>query len=493
MANAESTTDWQFNPEYVANYDVDMSKWPSILDKTNLKAIPISGLGIGGLALSGRDDRSARWLARANASADEYLSLFSEDGGYFEGISYADYSLRYLTAYFEASMRNARGIDWKERVDFRGTTQFLLACQMGVRPDGVRRDIVNFSDSNFSFHASPLLWIAKRGGDRLAQYAARRFSERSRFTDWLWHDPELDATPPPTSLLNARFDLDWIICRTGWDDEANILAFRSGMPANHEHADRNSFILKAYGERLLTDHYGASYDWRQKGWLLRLTEAHNSVLIDGKGHQYHDGSEGTNASQAEARVTRFVNEGEVVWWSSDASQAYGLVHDGLESVIRSVLFVKPDLVILVDRVESDREVEVSCRFHPDNTDGSAAIEVESNGVRIVRPRASLSCRFASERSLRVDKGRLDVPVDDLAHLGDGEVESRPVPVYSFAEVRAERGRVTEIVSVLTVSKGSDVRAAEVEQTDSGWAVSAPGLLVEVGRDDGGTTFDVVRS
>ncbi|MFV1981253.1 MAG: hypothetical protein ACC655_08885, partial [Rhodothermia bacterium] len=253
MKNAESTTDWQFDPNYVTNYDVDLSRWPVILDKTNLKAIPIAGLGIGALALSGFDERSSEWLALANESSFAYLSLFSEDGGYFEGISYADYSLRYLTIYFEASIRAERPIDWVDEVNFHGVTEFVVASQLGVRADGVKRDIVNFSDSNFSFHAGPLLWIANRARDGLAQYAARRFSERDMFTDWLWYNPSRAETRPPETLLNKRLDLDWIICRTGWEDDSNVVAFRSGMPSNHEHADRNSFIFKAYGERLLTD------------------------------------------------------------------------------------------------------------------------------------------------------------------------------------------------------------------------------------------------
>jgi hypothetical protein len=242
------------------------------------------------------------------------------------------------------------------------------------------------------------------------------------------------------------------------------------MPSNHEHADRNSFIFKAYGERLLTDHYGASYDWRQKGWLLRLNEAHNSVLIDGEGHQYHDGSEGTNASDAEARITRYVDRGDTVWWTSDATQAYRLVRPEIESVTRSVLFVKPDILVIVDSVKSSVAVSVSCRYHPDNTDGMATIRLEDDGFVIQRPKAKLACRIASTHGLEISTGRLDLPVDDLAHLGDGEVEDRPGAGYVYAEVAAEKGKSVDIVTVLVASEGQDGRAVSVEHVKDVWRV-----------------------
>ena len=470
MKRADETTDWQFDPEYVSNYDVDMSKWPTFFDRNNLKAIPIAGLGLAALAVAGHDDRSEGWLARADEAAREWLSLISEDGSYFEGLSYADYSLRYLTTFFEGSMRVRPQLDWTQEAPFSEVTRFVLACQMGVRADGERRDVVNFSDSNFSFHPAPLLWIAKRAQDGRAQYAARHFSDRSGFTDWTQFDPGVVEVEPPRDLLNVRLDLDWIVARTGWADDSNVIAFRSGMPANHEHADRNAFIFKAYGERLLTDHYGASYDWRQPGWLLRTSKGHNSVLINGEGHQYVDGSEGTNASLAEARITDFGESGNHVWWTSDATQAYQLVTPDVTFVARSILFIKPDILIVVDRVRAAEAVEMTSRFHPDNTDGLTRIEIDGRHFSVGRPAASLSAAVASDKTVRVVEGMLDLPIEDLAHLGDGEVEQRTTPGYRFVDLVAESARETTIVTALGAFPGEPNYLPEVSATDGGWMV-----------------------
>ena len=374
MENKETVKNWHFDAEYLANYDIQMDRWPIILDETNLKAIPTSGLGLGALALLGIDDRAEYWLDMAVHSAKEWLKLLSTDGGYFEGVSYADYSFRNLFLFFDAHQRIIGDVDWIDLANFYGFTEYLVCLQLGRQFDGDRPDIVNFSDARNSFFPITASWIANNGKDPIAQYAAENFSGLFDFHDYLLYHPSQKATPPPESLKNKKFDLDWIVCRTGWKPNDNFLAFKSGMPANHEHADRNSFIFKAYGERLLTDHFGAAYDWRDEGWLLRLTEAHNTILIDGKGHQYHDGSEGTNFSLAEAKILRFIDRENFVWWNSEATQAYQLVNKDVKKVIRSILFAKPDVVVVFDQMEKKKSPsKLSARFFPDNRDENTKI------------------------------------------------------------------------------------------------------------------------
>src|SRR5690606_4175969 len=212
-------------------------------------------------------------------------------------------------------------------------------------------DVINISDARRTVYPCVPAWIARHCDDPLAQHVAIEFSDPGYLSDFLWYNPDLPSEPPTDDLLNKRFDLDWIVARTGWADDDTVVSFRSGGPMTHEHADRNSIIVKAFGERLLTDHFGASYDPALPHWLLRLTEAHNAVLVDGRGHQYHNGEEGTNASLSEAHIVAWNDGGGIVSWSSDATQAYKLVDDDVARVVRSVLFVKPGLLVIVDGLE----------------------------------------------------------------------------------------------------------------------------------------------
>lgn len=459
MEHPEQVEGWSMDRQHRSRYEIDMSRWPEILDKTNLKAVPVMGLGLGALVLKGRDSRSDQWLELAVHSAREVLDMLKDDGSYHEGISYADYTFRSLFAFLEAHYRLRGDVDWVDLANFTGFSEYLLAMQMGTRDSG-DPDIANFSDAKNSFHKGVAFWLANHTGDPLAQYAGEHFSYDTHLEDFLWYRRENPAGPPPESLKNFRSDLDWIFCRTGWEQDDAMLAFRGGDPANHEHADRNSFIYKYRGERLLTDPFGAAYDWRQEGWVLRLTEAHNAILIDGEGHQYHRGTEGTNASHSRAKTLRYVDRGDTVWWCSDATQAYRLVNPNVQMVQRSLLFMKPDIIILFDRVKkATTPSRVSARFHPDNRDGSAEISTGTGQFTIRRPNARLSGFVTGNESLNITPGQFDLPEE--------------MGTFPYIAVSSGPAMDVAIVSVLTArpSTGSgSTSPPDIRFRDSAWRI-----------------------
>lgn len=411
MDNPETVQGWDFDANHQAVYSIDMSRWPEILGANNLRAIPTMGLGLGALALHGQDPRADAWLDTAVASSKTFLGFISPDGSYFEGLSYIDYALRTLLGFLDAHQRHIGSVDWTTTFNTEGVLNFILATQAGQTAAGTP-DIVNFSDARKSVFPCIPAWFARETNNPVAQFAAQNVSEPGYYYDFLWYNPDLPSAPPSDALKNVQLDLGWIICRTGWEADDAVLAFRSGGPANHEHADRNSFLYKIYGERLLTDVFGAAYDWREPGWLLRLTEAHNAVLIDGKGHQYHNGEEGVNESQAEARIVRYEDNGERVWWTSDATQAYQLVDDDVASVTRTVLFAKPDVILLLDAVRMrSRRATVDLRFFPDNRDDAATLHTERRQFRLERPGATLHGFSFSSLPVTIAKGVLDLPTD----------------------------------------------------------------------------------
>ncbi len=466
MEHKETVKNWHFDPEYMANYEINMERWPVILDETNLKAIPVTGLGLGALALEGIEPEAKEWLDMAVNSAKEYLQLFSPDGSYFEGMGYADYSLRNLILFMDAHQRIKGDVDWFDLANFYGLSEYLVCMQLGR--DGNKPDVVNFSDARSTVHPITALWSADRGHDPLAQYAAQHYSSLFDFHDYLWYYPEQEAVPPSVSLKNKRFDLDIIVARTGWEKNDSMLAFKSGTPANHEHADRNSFIFKTFDERLLTDPFGAAYDWRQKTWLLRLTEAHNAVLIDGKGHQYNDGREGTNASLAEAKILRYVDRGDFIWWNSEATQAYHLVNEDVRFVMRSVLFIKPDVILVFDQLEKgDKPSRFSARFFPDNRDGKAKIQVHNNRFRIARPKANLFGKSLANVAVKAKKSKLDLPEKN--------------GVFPFAEIIAAPGKQIQMVTVLKAQRIEDsgLPVIDIKKGEKEWAVTVNKLNVTI--------------
>lgn len=469
MEDPSTVEGWRFDDLHADILDIDLSNWPIILATTNLRAVPAASLGIGALALRGHDDRAEGWLDQAVRNSRAILGLFNSDGSYHEGFGYATGTLLHLFGFLEAHQRADGSIRWADEINLEGMVQFFLSMQAGRKPDN-SPDIVNFSDAwNTGSYCVPA-WMARQlegtTMGNVAQFAVERASYPNSYLDVLWVDPDRPVSQPPASFFNVRLDLDWIACRTGWGADDAVLAFRSGGPANHEHADRNHLLYKVYGERLLTDPLKSSYDWREPKWLLRQTEAHNTVLIDGQGHQYHNGEEGTNPSLAEARITRFEDGGDRVWWTSDATPAYALVNDAVSRVRRTVLFQKPDVVVVFDEVDARSPVSAAARFHPDNQDGAATLTVGGDQFEIVRPFAALAGHAFSDAPLDVQTHRLDLE----AELG----------IYPFVEVTSAPARSHQILTVLSATPTrADAVTVSVEGDSDGLSVSAGALRARI--------------
>ncbi len=488
MDNPGTEKGWGVQADYRERVDVDMSNWPTILGNNNLRAIPTMGLGLGALALVGIDSRAEQWLEKSVASSKTFLALLDEDGSYFEGISYIDFAFRSLFPFFDAYDRLRGDVDWNQFANFHGVCEYIAVLQNGVREDG-RPDIINLSDARDSVFTCVPAWIAQRNGDSLAQYAAQHFAQPGFYADFFWYDPDAPSSRPDDSLLNAQLDLDWVVCRTGWGGDDTVVGLRSGPPTNHEHADRNSIQIKSRGERLLTDPFGASYNPQDAHWLLRLTAAHNAVLINGQGHQYHNGEQGTSEGLAKAEIINFTDDGEIVHFTSDATHGYNLVNPAITKVVRSVLFIKPDVVVLIDQIASDRAVEIAIHFHPDNRDEQAKLDVKAyEHFTLSRPNAKLSCTYMSDVPVRARATQLDLPQD--------------VGRFPFVELLSARSADATVVTAMKISGAESLPAGDKEiksehpllqrEFDGAWRVTVPGATARIHVDDRVPTIQVER-
>ena len=302
MRFPETVGQWGFDPEFTDHYDVpDMSRWPVILGHNNFRAVLSGGFALGLFALEGKDPRFDEWKAMLLDSVDRSADLYGADGSYDEGISYANYANTYLV-YFMEVMRRKSGLDLFDKINFVGMMDCNLALFYPHHLDPTGS--VNFGDAGPSMNSSNLFWTARNSRDGVTQYQGIHYASKHDLFSLVHYDPTVQPVTPDKSLFFKKLEFDWIVTRTGYDIDDLVVAMRSGPPANHEHGDRNSVILKYRGEILLTDSKRPTYDAQSPGWLLRTARAHNTLLIDGKGHPYHDGSEGTNASRASARIVR---------------------------------------------------------------------------------------------------------------------------------------------------------------------------------------------
>jgi len=446
---------WKFDPESDYPYPVDMKRWPLILNSTNLKVIPICGLGVGACLLYDKHPQAKQWLNLAISSAKAFAPMFGTDGCYDEGVSYWGYTALHISMFLEVMYRTL-GIDERNLINFPGTVRYGL--QMSMPTIGKPDDSVNFGDASVVGDVSVAAWVAHQNRDPIAQYVTTSVSEIKTHYGAIWYDPSVEVKTPGPELYDVRFTNDIIVSRTGWDTDSSVVGLRSGGPANHEHADRNSVIFKAYGERLLHDPLKAAYPYSLPHWVLRLTEAHTAVLINGKGHQYHDGHEGTNASWAEANVLQYKPSGHQLVATSDATEAYRLVNPDVQLVRRTVVFLKPDILLLFDRVKLvSVKSKVQLRFQIYNGDGKGESETMQTGFLIKRPQATLRGTIIASTPFAVKSGVHTTPKD--------------IGVYPFLEAEAGESLDHRILTVCTAQRaGKEHGKVSHTAAGSSWTV-----------------------
>jgi hypothetical protein len=455
---------------------LDLSRWPIILNTINLKAIPASALALSALTYRkylGESETTARWLEQALFSIRTFRDIYERDGSYSEGVSYAHYTTLHLVQAIEA-LRRTGVADIADLLNWQGYLRYLVEMTQPTREDPFA--IVNFSDAGGGAQASVPFWIARQTRDPLAQWFGRQLVEKRDAWSLLWYDPAVRPEAPDPRPHIWRSYLDWIVARTGYGTDDLVVAMRSGGPHNHEHADRNSLIVKCFGEKLVVDPMRPPYSFTDPSWRMRLTEGHSALLIDGKGHQYVDGHEGTNASQAEAEVIRSGERADYLFWTSDATQAYSLVQNDVASVTRTVIVLNrvPAVVVLDKVIKKSEPSRIHARFFAQNIDGKGKVTADDDSFTLVRPYAMLGGRSIGSGPEEYRSALPPIPAEvaakyPFAEVGTTQPSKEPfllTVLLPFTE-NETTVQLTRDGTVYRAHIGGDMSATEIVVMDTG--------------------------
>lgn len=220
---------------------------------------------------------------------------FDEAGGTYESVGYANYgiqeALKFLVAY--KNMYPQANIPHIPQLAKLSDFYFNVSYPIS---DGVR--CMNFGDAN--------MFVTGLGNMSLASYLGYSFKYLGWYSkmikDGLYRE-ELTRDHPigflytsyktddvkvpmlPTSHLWKSFG--WATMRDSWQQNATMLAVKSGYTWNHSHADANSFILFHKGVDIIKDAGGCGYSFEQYRNYFFQSQAHNVVLFNGKGQSRH--------------------------------------------------------------------------------------------------------------------------------------------------------------------------------------------------------------
>jgi hypothetical protein len=152
---------------------------------------------------------------------------------------------------------------------------------------------------------------------------------------------------------------------------------------SHGNAANNSFVLWAYGQRLLTrtGHYYMYGGPHHRDWVWS-TRSLNNITVDGQGQV-------KRSHEARGEITAFHTTPLIDAVAGEAAASYIVKRDGksaslLDRYHRTILFVKPELIIVFDRLQARQPSTFEYWLHAINefqVAGQRQITTETEGVR----------------------------------------------------------------------------------------------------------------
>jgi len=335
--------------------------------------VNFGGLAYAGVALYGEDARAQDWLAACENFFARVFELSPPDGTSIEGLSYGNYALEFCLYYAEIA-RSILGRDYFGSPWLANYHQYLLHSLLPAPAEN--EWAMTFGDSprhgNSHGPEPQLFLLASRFNYPEAQWLGRRLIElrdqglgSASWWSLLWYDPDIRQTTPASSQTLKEFsDIGQVMIRSSWQDKAStMIGIKCGpfmgkaqtiisaydLGAAHGHPDAGSFQLYSHGRFLAIDP-GYTY--------FKKTVNHNTLIVKGMGQL---GDEEPWFAAAEAirfrhlpRIVESRSTGDYDYVLADLAPAYHPAL-GLKKALRHFLFLKPDLLLIVDQITLDNQ------------------------------------------------------------------------------------------------------------------------------------------
>ncbi|HUU26909.1 MAG TPA: DUF4962 domain-containing protein [archaeon] len=401
--------------------------------------IPVAGMGLAGLCLAGEYPGADSIVGFAVGELSRAMELLGERGYWPEGAADWVYGMAPAFMFFDA-LKRAGGPDFYERPWVKATARFRLYHWL---PDDTYMYIGDSYRSGRygelgSVSAHVLMRLASRYRDSHAQWLALRdacidsggapdpaleaprsyrvssFRPESEVHglawQFLWYDPGVEPVPPDTLPMDMLYpNWDSAIMRAGWGPHDPVLFFAGG----HMLGRLGTAAWKAGNSKLpgglahTHQNAGSIYLWADgrfpldpPGYGGRDGRFHSTVMVDGHGQLYEPGHRPGPLAFESGDAWAFA--------SMDLTGAYP-EEVGLDSFRRTLVFLKPRTVLMLDRlVTSDGDKNYIRRYewllHTDPKEAqwqaggdSIAAVLDESGQPILAARVFPSTRYFFER------------------------------------------------------------------------------------------------
>jgi hypothetical protein len=324
--------------------------------------VEYTGLAAAGLALYDDIPRAENWVRQSYNIFNKAYQNFGFDGGSTEGHQYFGLMTEFQM-HFNKLAKKLLGRDFFQESEWlKNMGYFILySCLPDFGPDNC---IMRYGDTryyNFGSHGPEyqMFNLASEYRNPHFQWLALEMckrnigtTDRMGWSNLLWYDETIPSSPPDNLNTFRHFDdTGWITSRSNWGKNAVMIGFKC-----------NHFNIYAYGEWLVTDD---GYSKPKK------TRFHNTILVNGYG-QLGEWTEEVNSNwfdrqsvfnaRATSRIIKAESDSLYDYIVGDAENIYRPAA-GLSKYLRHFVYLKPDLVIILDDLQAEKPSKFEWILH----------------------------------------------------------------------------------------------------------------------------------
>jgi hypothetical protein len=391
-----------------------------------------------------------------------------KDGGWGEGVNYAlSYNDRFITPLQSVYM--STGYDLWQKPFFRKFPYFMIYCISPKAEDTPFGDMEHMGilDRGDKLRAM-LLFFALRNQDPVMRWWVDLFAKEQNSSlegltivnSLILADKVVPAPPKSIPPDRAFKGIGWAALHSDLTkpDKDLMVLFKSSSygPVSHSHLDQNSFAILKGGSSLAMP-AGARYPQHGSPFhteYTRLTVAHNTLLINGKGQIDRD-------EKANGVLTKFQTMPHIGYVAGEAQNCYG---KPVTRYVRHVVLVRPWLVLVADDLEASESVQVEWLMH-----AKERFDFDEKEQTFVSHRND-----AFMKVYLLTPGGFDFRQDDAwpvdPKLGYPMVTTEPpAKQWHFSAQRRQRSQKIRIAAIMAVGDGSDQLECRVRRTMDGIA------------------------
>lgn len=346
-------------------------------------------LGEVGIAFLGEIEGADDWVWFAmNVFFNVYPVWSDDDGGWHEGVSYWSSYIGRFTWWADV-MRAACGINAFEKPYFAKVGYYPMYL---LPPGKVGGGFGDGASRSRAANVVPLMTeLAAQAGNGHWQWYVEQMGGGAPSPGYVGFVrgtlPKAAPAPPtdlPTSRLFRGTGQAYLNTTLMNADEDVQVVFKSSPMGTQSHGNEahNSFVLWAYGEQLLlrTGHYYLYGGPHHRDWVWS-TRSLNNITVGGQGQI-------KRSAASKGEITAFQTTPGIDVVVGEAAEAYRVAEAGgqrrlLDRYTRAILFVKPELVIVFDRLQAVEPATFDYWLHAANriqVGGQREIQVQSGDV-----------------------------------------------------------------------------------------------------------------